>query len=173
MGNPRKRGHKQEHFAQLIRTMMEEPAWRALPSTAQALYPWLKLEWHGLDYNNNGKIQLSVRQAANCLGIGLRRASRAFHGLQAKGFLVVTKHAQLGLDGHGQSPMFEITELKMPNTNDQAGRKLYKSWRPGQDFPVHKTMTNNPSGRNGKTKSRFKKGEVIDFSKLLKNVPAN
>ncbi len=39
---------------------MQMPAWRALPATAQALYPWLKLEWHGPRANNNGKISLSV-----------------------------------------------------------------------------------------------------------------
>jgi len=43
-----------EHWTKLIRTTMEEPAYSALSTAAQALYPWLKLEWHGPDANNNG-----------------------------------------------------------------------------------------------------------------------
>ena len=62
--NARGRSDRGEHFAKMFRHIMEEPAWRALPSTAQALYPWLKLEWRGPDADNNGSIRLSVRQAA-------------------------------------------------------------------------------------------------------------
>ena len=56
-----------EHFARLTRRMMETPAWKALSPTAQALYPWLKFEFKGPKFNNNGKINLSVRQAAERL----------------------------------------------------------------------------------------------------------
>ena len=53
-----------EHFTKLIRVTMETPAWRALSSTAQALYPWLKLEWRGPQNNNNGRISLAVSTAS-------------------------------------------------------------------------------------------------------------
>ncbi|MCP4183584.1 MAG: hypothetical protein GY761_09740 [Hyphomicrobiales bacterium] len=152
MGNPRKHSNKQEHWTKVLRSTMQEPAWCALTTAAQSLYPWIKLEWHGPEFNNNGKIQLSVRQAASKIGVGLNAASRAFHDLQAKGFLVVTKHARLGLDGNGQSPCYEITELQLPGAEKSGGRKLYQSWKSNQDFPVHKTMTNNPKGKNGKAK---------------------
>lgn len=138
-----------EHFTTMIRRTMEEPAWRALSTTAQALYPWLKLEWRGPRANNNGKIRLSTRQAAERLGVTQDTARRAFHELQAKGFIVMTEHARLGIEGAAKSSAWEITELKMP-ASERDGRKLYRDWRPGKDFPVHVTSANNPRGVNGR-----------------------
>ncbi len=152
----------------LIRDTMEEPAWRALSTTAQSLYPWLKLEWRGPDFNNNGKIRLSIRQAADRMGVGINTVSRAFHDLQAKGFIVVTEPARLGLGGHAKPPAYELTELKLSHSDAIGGRKLYRDWRKGQDFPVHKSMTNNPSGKNGKTKPcpQNEEGNVINMRKV-------
>ena len=150
MGKPGKYSNKKEHYAALIRTTMEEPAWRALSIAAQSLYPWIKLEWHGPRYNKNGELRLSTRQAAERMGVCLNTAARAFHDLQAKGFLVVTREARLGLGGEAKSPTYELTELVLPNSDKIDGRKLYKKWKKGQDFPVKKAMANNPNGRNGK-----------------------
>ena len=97
----------------------------------------------------NGKIQLSVRRAADLLGVGVNTAAKAFHDLQAKGFLVVHETACLGVDGSARSTSFEITELAMPGTDEHSGRKLFLKWSPGSDFPVRKPNTNNPEGRNG------------------------
>lgn len=149
-GNPIK--GKQEHFTKLIRATMETPAWRALPPTAQVLYIWLKLEWRGPNANNNGKLRLSVRQAADRMGVMRDTAARAFHELQAKGFIVMTERACLGIEGAARSPAFEITELPLPHGQGRAGRKLFWDWRPGQDFPVMRAGANNPEGRNGKAK---------------------
>ena len=135
-----------EHFAKMLRSTMEEPAWQALNPTAQALYPWLKLEWHGPRYNNNGKIRLSVRQAASRLGVSTNTAARAFHELQAKGFLVVTETACLGIAGHATSPAFELTELALPHGDRAEGRKLYRRWCPGNDLRIIKAAVHNPAG---------------------------
>lgn len=147
-----KRNDRAEHWTKMIRHTMEEPAWRALSSTAQALYPWLKLEWRGPEANNNGKIRLSTRQAAERLGVTHVTAARAFHELQAKGFIVLTEHARLGIEGAAKSPAYELTELKMPGA-ERDGRKLYRDWKPGRDFPVHVTSANNPRGINGRKAS--------------------
>ena len=141
----RRKSKVKEHWTKLLRDTMEEPAWKALSSAAQALYPWLKLEWKGADFNNNGKIRLSVRQASTRLGVGRDTAARAFHDLQAKGFIIVTEPARLGLSGEAKSPAYEITELKTPSLDQSHGRKLYTEWRPGHDFPVHKAAANNPN----------------------------
>lgn len=150
MGRDRKNEASGEHFARMTREFMNTPAWRSLSSTAQALYPWLKLEWKGPRSNNNGKISLSVRQAAKRLGVTRNTAARALHDLQAKGFVVVTQKASLGIEGEGNAPRFELTEISLPHGESNQGRRLYKEWRSGKDFPVQKTSTNNPSGRNGK-----------------------
>ena len=151
---------KHEHWTKLLRNTMEEPAWKALSPIAQALYPWLKLEWRGPNNNNNGKIRFSVRQAVKCLGVSQNTAAKAFHDLQAKGFIIVTEPARLGLSGDAKSPAFEITELKTLALDKIDGRKLYTEWRKGHDFPVHKSAANNPKGINGKTKPHLKNEDV-------------
>lgn len=156
MGRDKRNERHGEHFAKMMRKTMQTPAWRALGPTAQALYAWLKLEWRGPSANNNGAIRLSVRQAAECMGVGTDTAARAFHGLQSKGFIVVTQAARLGLEGVAKSPTYEITEIEMPNSTKNGGRKLYLEWRLGGDFPVHKAKANNPSGWNGKTNPRHR-----------------
>jgi DNA-binding Lrp family transcriptional regulator len=115
---------------------METPAWRALSPTAQALYPWLKLEWKGTAYNNNGKIRLSVRQAADRLGISEKPVSKAFHELQAKGFIVVTELAALGQSKRIKSTSYLLTELQTEgNDGERIGQK-FRDWRKGHDFEV-------------------------------------
>ena len=165
MGRDKRNEARNEHFAKLVRTTMQTDAWRALSPNAQALYPWLKLEWRGANANNNGKIRFSVRQAANCMGVSINTAAHAFHDLQAKGFLVVTEMARLGVEGAAQSAAYEMTEIALPHGAPRGGRNLYKEWKPGRDFPVVKASANNPSGKNGKTKPHLKNEDstVMDF----------
>lgn len=148
MGRDRKGEGRSEHFAPMIRTAMETPAWRALTPTAQALYPWLKLEWRGPKANNNGRISLSTRQAADRLGVGINTAARAFHDLQAKGWLFCTRAASLGVEGQGTSPEYELTEIALPGTT--TGRKLFVAWKEGHDFAVTKAVIHNPTGKRKK-----------------------
>ncbi|RUU93329.1 hypothetical protein EOB59_03225 [Mesorhizobium sp. M7A.F.Ca.MR.176.00.0.0] len=163
MGKGKVRNPPGEHFTKIIRHTMEEPAWRALSSTAQALYSWVKLEWRGPDANNNGKIRLSVRQAAACMGCAPDTAAEGFRDLQRKGFLFQTEAACLGVEGAAKCPSYEITEIKMPGTDKQQdGRKLYRDWRQDQEFPVKGPSANNPTGANGqrrKTKSRHENND--------------
>lgn len=151
MGRDKRNEAHTERFTTMIRNTMLTPAWRALSPCAMALYPWLRMEWRGPKANNNGKISLSVRQAADRLGIGVNTAARAFHELQAKGFIVVKRHACLGVKGQGTSPEFELTEIAMPGDGNRA-RKLFLDWREGADFPVHKAAVHNPRG-TGKKKN--------------------
>jgi hypothetical protein len=148
MGRDKRNEGRSEHWTKMIRPTMETPAWRALSCYAQALYPWLKFEWKGPQANNNGRIALSIRQAADRLGVSKKTAAKAFHELQAKGFVVVKKAATLGTDGAAKSSEFEITELAMPGQT--AGRRLFADWRPGGDFPVAAVRSNNPHGVNGR-----------------------
>ena len=154
--NKKGRSVESGHFTQMIRSTMEEPAWRALSPVAQALYPWMKLEWRGGQYNNNGKIRLSCRQAADRVGVSINTAARAFRDLQAKGFIMVTVMGALGTEGLARGPSYELTELPMPASASSVARMFYKTWRPGQDFLVARHNANNPRGRNGRRKTRRK-----------------
>ncbi|MFO0513473.1 MAG: hypothetical protein ACK5YF_00690 [Rhodobacterales bacterium] len=169
-GKPNRTGRNasEGHWTKLLRPTMETPAWRALPPVAQALYPWLKFEWRGTDSNNNGSIRFSVRQAAEALGVAIDTAARAFHDLQAKGFLVMTEPAVLGLEGAAKSPAFELTEIAMRGARD--GRKLFLHWSEGRDYPVHKARANNPTGRARKTKPcpKNQDGTVLEIRTKLR-----
>ena len=141
----------------MIRSTMETPAWRALSPTAQALYPWLKLEWKGVDNNNNGKIYLSVRQAAERMGVSINTAAKAFHDLQAKGFIRVNKVARLGSGGNAKGHSYYLMELRhkiIGKDVDKISKQIFREWREGRDFSVIKATTNNPNGLNGKTESQ-------------------
>jgi hypothetical protein len=170
MGRDKKNERRVEHFTKMVRKTMEEPAWQALSPVAQALYPWLKLEWHGPDHNNNGKIRLSVRQASERLGVSHNTAARAFHELQAKGFLFVTVMPSLGSSGSAKATAYELTEIGLPHGDKRGGRQLYKEWAIGADFPVHRARPNNPLGANGKTKPhhQIEDSTVIEFETVGK-----
>lgn len=165
MGRDKKNENRVEHFTKMMRRTMEEPAWRALSPVAQALYPWLKLEWRGPSNNNNGKIRLSVRQASERLGVSLNTAARGFHDLQAKGFIVVTEFPSLGSTGSAKSGAYELTEIELPHGEKRGGRQLFKQWADGKDWPVHVARANNPNGVNGKTKALHQNEDrtVINF----------
>ncbi len=147
-----------EHYTTMNRFMMSTPAWRALSTVAQAVYPFLKLEWHGPKFNNNGKIRFSVRQAAEAIGVCPNTANKAFHELQAKGFTVVMEKGALGVRGMARGPSYEITELGTPGCNTP--RMLYKDWRPGKDFEVVLHNANNPEGLNGREIPSRKRGRT-------------
>jgi hypothetical protein len=146
---PYGRSQVAEHWTKMLRPTMETAAWRSLSTTAQALYVWLKFEWRGPDANNNGQIRLSVRQAANRLGVSVPTATKAFQELQGKGFIVQTQPGCLGVEGAAKSPAYELTEIKMPGAVGD-GRKLYKEWSLNSDFHVQKSPANNPHGIGGK-----------------------
>ncbi|MEP5155188.1 hypothetical protein [Planktotalea sp.] len=160
MGQGKKNEKKYEHYTKMLRTTMQTEAWRALSSTAQALYPLIKLEWKGAKANNNGKLRLSVRQAAEGLGCSVNTAAKAFHELQAKGFIVQTETGCLSGGPDAQCPCYEVTEIALPHSKGM--RKLFLRWRPGQDFKVLKAVTNNPNGFNGR--APHSRGNVVPLN---------
>jgi hypothetical protein len=144
------RSDSNEHYTKMFRPTMDTPAWRALSTTAQALYPWLKLEWRGPQANNNGSISLSVSQAAARLGVKSDTAAKAFHDLQAKGFLALTQEARLGVNGAAKGSTFELTEIAL--RGESRPRRLYLAWSPVGEHPVRKCAIGNPTGANGTRK---------------------
>ena len=120
------------------------------------------MEWKGPKANNNGKISLSVRQAAECMGVSNDTAAKAFHELQAKGFIVVIQPASLGVYGKGKWPEYEITEIAKPPNRD--GRRLFGDWTPDCDFPVIKA---NASNRKTKPRPNNSDTTVLAFRRKL------
>lgn len=158
------------HYTIIQRRLVQTKAWHALTTAAQSLYPLIRLEWKGEKFNNNGAIALSVRQAAALMGVTKDTSSKAFQDLQGKGFIVVHKFAVLGQHGQGRATEYELTELPMPGL--KSGWRLFEQWDENNSFPVHKSMKNNPSGRQTKNKSRHKKSDqaVIEISTYKKSL---
>ena len=134
----RKGNAKYEHGTFVQRRVMMSLAWRAMPPKAQMLYIWLRLEWKGARFNNNGFIRLSYRQAAARLGIGVNAAMGAFHELQAKGFIIVTRLGALGVEGEARGPTYELTDIGLPQ---KTPKHLYREWKPGSDFEIKRHNT--------------------------------
>ena len=126
-------------------SLLDNDAYRALGSAAQALLTWFLLEWKGKNYNNNGKIMMSVRQAAEKISVTRDSAAKAIRDLQAKGFIVVRKGGSLGIEGHGKCPEYEITSIATPTGPVS---HLYKEWSEGNDFTVFKHAVKNSKGKN-------------------------
>lgn len=125
MGRDRKNEERGSKVTVMRLDVMQTPAWRALPASSQALYVWIKHEWRGDKFTNNGKLRLSVRQAARAMGCAHDTAAKAFHHLQAKGFIIQTQAACLGTQGMGKSAVYELTE--MPAAGDKGpGKQLFR-----------------------------------------------
>ena len=138
-------GNSSGKYARLPLAVIDTPAWRTLSLSAQALFPWLLMEFKGDKYNNNGKISLSVRQAVERMGVARDTAAKAFRDLQAKGFIVVKKGASLGVEGHGKCPEYEITFI---TTLHEEASKLYPEWSEDNDFPIFAHPIKNPTGKS-------------------------
>lgn len=148
--NGRNKKHGREptgKYAVMPLSVMDTPAWRALSLSAQALHPWLVMEFKGKRFNNNGQIKLSVRQAALKMGISKDTAARAFRDLQAKGFLRVVTGASLGVSGMGKTTEYEITSITTPSKPLEASND-FKNWSNGNDFDVFEHPPKNPEGQN-------------------------
>ena len=74
-------------FLMLEGYLVRSAAWRSLRPNDRALY--LELKWR-YDGFNNGRIGLSVREAADSLNIGKNAVSSSFTDLQEKGFIDAT-----------------------------------------------------------------------------------
>lgn len=150
MSRKKKPGSYKGQYTAMLRSTMETPAWRALSPVAQALFPWLRLEWRP-GTNNNGKLSLAYRAAAKAMGVSKAETiGNAFRELQAKGFVVVHQVAALGVEGQGKSFEFEITDIEMPGT--RKATRLFEQWSEGHDFEVKQARVGNPNGQGGKTK---------------------
>lgn len=78
-------------FVRLGHDLLDQPAFRALSPTARALMIELAMLDNG---RNNGSLYLSVRDAADRLGlVDINAVRNAFDELQAMGFIAITKDA--------------------------------------------------------------------------------
>ena len=101
---------KSPPFVMIERSVLDSPAWRAMSHGARSLYLALRRRYNR-DFHNNGKIYLSVRNAAIEIGSHRDQICRWFHELQHFGFIVMMKPGNLGLNGAGRAAHWRLTEL--------------------------------------------------------------
>jgi hypothetical protein len=137
------------------------PAWKAMSPSARCIYIALRQRYSS-NFKNNGKLYLSVRQAAKEVGVNKETAARGFREIQHYGFGVITSGPCLGVDGKGKAPHWRLTEVGYmadPPTRDflhwdgtkfqeQKSKTLYGKSR----HPVRKIQT-LVSGKSGHLKS--------------------
>ena len=87
-----KNKERPDRYFQLHHYMLKTEAWRALSANARAVYLQIGARYTG---SNNGKIALSVRDAASECDIARNTAGRCFKKLVDFGFIEETRHGGL------------------------------------------------------------------------------
>jgi hypothetical protein len=88
----RRETEKPDRYFQLHHYMLKTDAWRALSAQARAVYVQIGSRYSG---TNNGRLALSVRDAASECNLSRETASRALHELVDLGFTEETRHGGL------------------------------------------------------------------------------
>jgi hypothetical protein len=138
-------------FVPLLKETLDCPAWRAISHGARSLYIALKRRYNR-DFNNNGRLYLSQRDAAEEIGSDQKQVARWFRELQHYGFVVMTSAGYLGVDGQGRAPSWRLTEIGYMK---DAPTRDFMRWVDGNFFVNEKQ---NPDGEialrvRGKTPS--------------------
>jgi DNA-binding transcriptional MocR family regulator len=112
------------HFVPMLIDTMKAAAWRAMSPAARVLYVALKSRY-SFELKNNGRLYLSVRQAATEIGLDKKTVARAFRELQYYGFIVMINPVALALKAGaklhtGDSPNLVTWAIRQP-VNSCAG----------------------------------------------------
>ncbi|WP_439109813.1 helix-turn-helix domain-containing protein [Lentibacter sp.] len=81
-----KRTPDKEQYTALPYAQLRSPAWRSLSGAAVKVWLELHTRYSG---GNNGRLHLSLNEAAEILGLGKATVQRAYVELAEKGFLVL------------------------------------------------------------------------------------
>lgn len=124
---------KEGQYTVLPYAFLKSPAWRSLSGAAVKVFLELHTRFHG---GNNGRIHLSMNEAAEALGLGKATVQRGFAELQEKGFIALTTP---GNWYHRKAHEWRLTTKKLHTargvssaTNDWYG------WRPEKQNAVLK-----------------------------------
>lgn len=123
----RGRSKKEGRFLKLDHWLMDTDAFRHASAYAQALYGHLKRRYAGPG-TNNGKLYLSVREAATLLNCSKSTAAIAFQELIELGFIRVSKPSGFSVK-HRAATEYRLTEFTCDVTGELATKEFAK-WKP-------------------------------------------
>jgi len=142
------RNDQPDQYVNLGYQFLHSDAWRSLSGSAAKLWLKVRSRFNG---GNNGKISLSLDEAARLLHMGKATVQRAFHELETKGFIAVTRKGQW----YGRlASLWRVTDK---NCNGDFATNDWKQWRPIQKTEIGSntvpsvTATGPPQNRSAKT----------------------
>jgi hypothetical protein len=132
-------GRPTDRFARLGHKMLLASAYRALTPNARALLVELAMMENGS--NNGVKLYLSVRDAADRMGVAdLKAASAAFKELEALGFIVMTADAHFAVKA-GKGSRARVWRLTWQAMNGRMGPTVdYEKREPEPKTAAHRRM---------------------------------
>jgi len=128
------RNVQQEQYVNVPYSFWRSPAWRSLSPAATKLWPEIRSRFNGW---NNGKISLSLDEAARLLHMGKATASRAFLELESKGFIVMTKK------GHWYGRQASLWRITDRHCDGHAPTNEWKQWRPAAKTEIGSNTDRN------------------------------
>ncbi|SPH24401.1 hypothetical protein DEA8626_03453 [Defluviimonas aquaemixtae] len=114
-------------YVPLPYSLLKSPAWRSLSGAAIKVFLELHTRFNG---GNNGKIHMSMNEAADVLGLGKATVQRAFVELQEKGFIALTAS---GSWYHRKAHDWRLTTKPMHTVvGKQVAINDWRSWQPAK-----------------------------------------
>lgn len=110
-----------ERFVKLTYPLLESEAWRWLRPISQSVYIELRRRFNG---SNNGKISLSLSEAANILKASKSSISRALKQLETHGFIKLIKK------GYFTGRMASEYALTDEQLDGYPPTREWKQWQP-------------------------------------------
>lgn len=131
-----------ERYLTIGYPMAHSLAWRTLSGPAAKLWVELRSRFNG---GNNGRLRVSLEEAASLLRVGKATAARAFGELEQRGFLAMTKRGQWYGRQATEWAMTTLPRDGVPATN------AWKRWVPTERDALgssadRKNATRFPSG---------------------------
>ena len=152
MSKPRQTGHKTQmgrganrkgrskrsaRFVMLRHWLLNSPAWLSLGPAARVLYLALKQRFNG---SNNGRIGMSVRDAARELHISKDTVSKALRELEERGFVKAAQRGNFNWKKRHASEWILTEE----SCRDELPTKDFMRWQPEEKKAGPKRRTPGP-----------------------------
>lgn len=132
--SPRDKNRGKYRHVQLTEKFQTTHAWSTLKPGPRALYVELKRRHNG---QNNGRILMSVREAATLLNVHRNTVPAYFRDLEDRHLVRQTREGYLGAEGHGIASTWRLAEL--PTAAGAPPDLRYLSWEP-EPNPVTKSV---------------------------------
>ncbi len=124
------RSEERRQFAALTYELLQSPAWRSLSGPAVKIFLELRSRFNG---GNNGKLTLSLDEAARILFLGKATVLRGLNELKNHGLIVCTRR------GHWYGRMASTWAVTDREVDGAPPANTWRRWRP-PDWVLQRTI---------------------------------